>query len=310
MILTLTMNPSIDMAYPIDHLKIDDVNRVTEVSKSAGGKGLNVSRVIHQMGQDVLSTGMLGGNFGEFILNKLDKDNIKHKFFKIDSESRNSIAILHDGGNQTEILESGPTISTDESEKFIDFYKNLTNKNDLITMSGSLPKGLDQDYYTQLINIADESKVLLDTSGDSLKTSLKAQVKPYLIKPNEEELQDLVGQTINLDNDEEMQQILTNQIFEGISWIVVSLGSKGAFAKHDDKFYRVEIPKINVVNPVGSGDSTLGGLAIGIEKKLSDADILKYGMTLGLLNTMNSKTGYVEPSKFDEYHDKVVIKEV
>jgi len=129
MILTVTMNPSIDMSYPIDHLKIDDVNRVTDVDKTAGGKGLNVARVIALMEQPVMATGMIGGHFGEYIKDQLTKDHIEHNFFQINQESRNSIAILHDGGDQTELLESGPTISESDAARFKTFFEQLVQQN-------------------------------------------------------------------------------------------------------------------------------------------------------------------------------------
>ena len=109
MIVTVTMNPSIDISYPLEKLKLDTVNRTDQVSKTAGGKGLNVTRVIHDLKGDVLATGVLGGFHGAYISEELKKAGIKQAFTAIQEESRDSIAILHEG-NQTEILEAGPTV--------------------------------------------------------------------------------------------------------------------------------------------------------------------------------------------------------
>lgn len=117
MILTLTLNPSVDISYPLDELHIDTVNRIQNVSKTAGGKGLNVTRVLSQLNEQVVATGFLGGKIGDFIAEKLNHNQVKHSFFKIKGETRNCIAILHNG-NQTEILEQGPTITVDESTGF------------------------------------------------------------------------------------------------------------------------------------------------------------------------------------------------
>lgn len=309
MILTVTMNPSIDMSYPIEHLKIDDVNRVSSVDKTAGGKGLNVSRVIALMGKSVTATGMIGGHFGEYIKDQLTKDNIKHNFFQIDQESRNSIAILHDGGNQTELLESGPTILPVDAKKFKIFFEQLTEKFTLITISGSLPKGLSIDFYTDLIKLAGthQCKVILDTSGDSLSSALQSAIKPNLIKPNEEELEMLIKQKIDMTNDNALKKALQEPIFNGVEWIVVSLGAKGAFVRHHSRYYRVQIPKISVKNPVGSGDATLAGLAMAIDEGASEEEILKMAMTMGLLNTMESRTGFVDPIQYQKYHDLVRV---
>ena len=114
MILTVTMNPSIDTRYSVEHLVIDDVNRVTP-HKTAGGKGLNVSRVLVQLGDEVLATGLLGGHSGAYLGDLMDADHIPHRFTPVAGESRTCIALLHDG-NQTELLESGPAITPEELE--------------------------------------------------------------------------------------------------------------------------------------------------------------------------------------------------
>jgi tagatose 6-phosphate kinase len=306
------MNPSIDMSYPISHLKINDVNRVSDVSKTAGGKGLNVSRVIKLMGQDVLATGLIGGHFGHFIEDKLDEDEIKHDFVHIHAETRNSIALLHDNGKQTEVLEPGPKITQIDSDHFATYFKKLIEHVSVVTMSGSLPRGLDDSYYSELVKIinSQEKKALLDTSGSSFKKCLKSDSKPYLIKPNEREIGELIGETLAINDSQKLSYQLNNTLLESIPWVVVSLGSKGAIAKHNNKIYRVTIPTIKAVNPVGSGDSTLAGLAIAISNNRNDEDILKTGMTTGILNTLETQTGFINRDNFNKYFDKIQVKEI
>lgn len=312
MILTVTLNPAVDISYPLETLVIDDVNRVTQVSKTAGGKGLNVSRVLQLMDQKLLATGIVGGNIGRFIKQKLDKDQIKHHFFEIDQESRNAIAILHDGGQQTEILEAGPTISEQDAQAFMTFYADLLKRVSTVTLSGSLPKGLGTDYYARMVEMAHQAGVnaILDTSGASLEASLNAPVKPTLIKPNETEIAQLLQASVDVQDIDRLKMALQAPIFDGVEWIVVSMGAAGAFAKHHDHFYRVTIPKIHVENPVGSGDATLAGLAMAIDDQAADDVILKTGMTTGMLNTMEKQTGFVTPSLFETYFDQVVVTEV
>ena len=146
MILTVTMNPSVDISYPLTEFKLDTVNRVQEVSKTAGGKGLNVSRVIHLMDEKLTATGIVGGFLGKFIQKQLDETGIPHHFLEIEEESRNCIAILHDG-KQTEILESGPTITKKQSEDFLSVFDTLLKDTTIVTISGSLPKGIDSAFY-------------------------------------------------------------------------------------------------------------------------------------------------------------------
>lgn len=307
MILTITMNPSIDISYPLDHLQIDDVNRVSQVSKVAGGKGLNVSKVINLLNHEVLATGITGGYFGQYIEDKLKKLELPYKFWHINQETRSCIAILHDGGKQTEILEAGPTLTEADGDQFLDHFKQLLKTSSLVTISGSLPAGLSADYYAKLIELTHQAgkKVLLDSSGKSLEAGLAAG--PDLIKPNETELQQLLGQKIDLDDLDVLKAALSRPELANIEWVVVSLGARGAFAKHGQDFYEARIPKIKVVSPVGSGDSTLAGMAVAIDRGEKAEDVLRWGMTTGMLNTMEAKTGWIDPSQFDEYYKQVTV---
>lgn len=292
MILTVTLNPSVDISYKLDHLQLDTVNRVKNPSKTAGGKGLNVSRVLVQLEEKVAATGFLGGSLGGFIRKQLNDLQIKDDFVDIMEETRNCIAMIHDD-KQTEVLESGPEISKQEAMELLKQFNSFVKETEIITISGSLPKGLETNYYGELLKIANgnHSKVLLDTSGKTLKHSLESEYKPYLIKPNQEELADLVGKEINTEQD--VIQALNNPILNGIQWIVVTLGGQGAIIRHEETLYRVQIPEVEVVNPVGSGDSVIAGFARGLSQKLPEKDLIKYGIAMGVLNAIEEKTGYI-----------------
>lgn len=311
MIVTVTMNPSIDVSYPLREFKLDTVNRAANVSKTAGGKGLNVTRVIHELGGEVIATGVIGGHHGAFILEQLEKEGIRHKFSPIKEESRNSIAILHEG-QQTEILEAGPTVTLSEQEQFLEHFQSLVTEADCLTISGSLAKGFPSDFYQTLLKFATDAgvRVLLDTAGESLKKSLSGKSKPYLIKPNAEEIQELLGKKVSIRELEKFKAVLDNELFSGVEWIVVSLGAQGAVVKHRHSIYRVFIPTIQAVNPVGSGDATLAGLAFAISKKTEAEEIMKTAMTTGILNTLEEKTGHIDPSNFDKYFKQIQVEKL
>lgn len=316
MILTITMNAAIDVSYKFDDFKINEVNRVFDVIKTPGGKGLNVTRVLKQLGNDVVASGMLGGALGEDIEKKLSEKQIENNFFKISGETRNCIAILHNG-NQTEILEEGAIITEEEAKDFLEFFKKLVKENNIISISGSLPKGLPNDYYSTMIKICNENNksVVLDCSGVTLLEVLKNEYKPKVIKPNTDELSWLIDKKINtkISINElifDLKEVLKNDLFIGIEWIIVSLGADGSFAKHNDKFYKVNIPKIKVVNPVGSGDSTVAGIVSSLVNNSNDIELLKKANTLGVLNAMESTTGYVDLEKYNEIFEKIEVLEV
>ena len=310
MILTLTLNPAVDINYKLDNLKLDGVTRCSDVTKTAGGKGLNVSRVISLAGEDVCATGFLGGSNGELITKQLKEQGLTNQFVEISGATRNCIALLHNN-QQTEVLETGPTITNPEQNKFIDQFQELVTNCEIIAASGSLPAGVPADFYAQLIEIANQNnkKFILDTSGQALEEALAA--KPYLIKPNQEELENLFNQQLTKQSElitalEELQKYK-------IPVIAVSLGAEGLLAIAKDKIYKIMPPQIKLSNPVGSGDATIAGFAVALKRGWKIKKALKYGCTLGTLNAREEKTGYIDSAKIEEYLAQVkleVIKEV
>ncbi|MDF2911301.1 MAG: tagatose-6-phosphate kinase [Sporolactobacillus laevolacticus] len=305
MILTLTLNPAIDMSYQLDELKIDTVNRCDRVIKTAGGKGLNVTRVLKCVDADVCATGLLGGKTGEFIEQELDQSSIRHAFVSIKGNTRHCLAIMHEG-NQTEILESGPTISEEEAEAFLNAYDQLLDQASVVTASGSLPKGLPKSFYQKLIERAAKKnkKFLLDTSGEALELGIKAH--PFLIKPNQEELATIMGTEIKTEAD--VLASVKKLADTGVTFVVVSLGKDGALGYIDGRAFVAKPPKVHAINPVGSGDSMIAGLAYGLDKGLSPEEALKYGVTFGTLNATEEKTGFVQADQVESFKEKITMR--
>lgn len=307
MILTLTLNPAIDMGYQLEELKINQVNRCGHVIKTAGGKGLNVTRVLKCVEADVCATGFLGGKTGEFIADELDHADVAHDFVPIKGNTRHCLAIMHQG-NQTEILEDGPVISREEAEIFMREYDRLLDRATVVTASGSLPKGLPKLFYRKLIEHAAKKnrKFLLDTSGEALKEGIEAG--PYLIKPNQDELAALMGKEIQTEADViASAKRLTKS---GVSFVVVSLGKKGALGYTDGRAFIVEPPRVKAVNPVGSGDSMIAGLAYGIDNGLTPEEALTCGAAFGTLNAMEERTGYVDQRQVETFKKKIIVRSV
>jgi tagatose 6-phosphate kinase len=308
MILTITLNPAIDMSYHLSSFHINDVNRCNRVIKTAGGKGLNVSRVIRCTSERICATGFLGGTNGQFIRNELDSNQILHRFVEIKGDTRNCIALLYDG-QQTEILEEGPAISEEEAKKFIENYQDLINDADVITASGSLPKGLKPSFYQTLIEIANKKgkKFILDTSGEALREGIKA--KPYLIKPNLDELSQLCNRKVTTD--EEVIEVIQNSLLEyEIEYIVVSLGQRGSIAYHQGVFYKITPPKVQSVNPIGSGDSMVAGFAVALHRNYSPEQVLVYGNAFGTLNAIEEMTGFIDTSQIDYIINQMIVDKI
>jgi tagatose 6-phosphate kinase len=310
MIVTITMNPSIDIAYPLADFKLDTVNRCDAARKTAGGKGLNVSRILHQLDEPLVATGLVGGALGEFIKHNLAATGIDFAFSEIAEETRNCIAILHNG-KQTEILESGPIVSEAELTAFEQVLDGLLKETKVLSISGSLPKGAPTDYYNKLLDLAKEKHipVVLDTSGAALLAAVQHDNKPYLIKPNAEEVASLLGIS-EITTLTELKASLQSELLRDIPVIVVSLGSDGAFVKAGAAFYKVDIPKIEVKNPVGSGDSTVAGLVSGIYHQQPLTDYVKKAMVLGMLNAQEATTGHVNLANYDDFYRQIKVYEI
>ncbi|MDU7650482.1 MAG: hexose kinase [Anaerococcus vaginalis] len=310
MILSITANPSVDISYNIENLKIDDVNRVELVNKDAGGKGIHVSYVLNELGENVINSGFVGGKLGEFIEKRLDERKISHDFIKLDDETRNCIAIIHDN-KQTEILEKGPTISFEKEKEFLAYLEKISKNIEIINISGSLPKGLDASFYQKIIKFAKENKIFvsLDTSGNTLKEIVKGEIKPDLIKPNETEIKDIIEKEFP-ENEEEIRKIFEKSPLKDIPYVIISQGKDGAIFKIKNKIYKAKVPKVKAINPVGSGDSTLAGALSAIYNKEDDEDFIKKSMTCGLLNVLNEEIAHININDFDKYKEKIEIKEL
>lgn len=309
MILTVTLNPSVDIQYRVEGFREKHVHRASAVSKTAGGKGLNVTRVLHQLGEKVTATGFLGGHLASFIKGELDACGISHSFTPIAGETRNCIAIIHNG-KQTEILESGPVIAGKEITAFLDSFKKQVEQTEVITISGSLPKGVPEIFYQQLLDIAaDASKpVLLDTKSNLIQNALENQRIPFLIKPNQEEFAELIEKYCPSGND--MIKALRGPVFEAIPWVVITLGKAGAIVKHGNTIYQVVCPAVAAVNPVGSGDAVIAGLAAGYRRNLKEKDFIRFGMVMGVLNALQEKTGNISVDLLESYSKQIEIREI
>lgn len=308
MILTITANPSVDISYQLEKFNIDDVTRTSDIEKHAGGKGIHVGYVLKELGAAPVHSGFVGGKLGEFIEEDLEKIGQKTRFVKVKGDTRNCIAILHEG-KQTEILEAGPTISIDEKEEFINNLNQISEGCHIINISGSLPKGLTSDFYKQIIKYAKKHNkfVSIDTSGNTLKDIINSEEKPDIIKPNETEISYVLGRNIEKGD---LKEILKEELFKDIPYIVVSMGKDGAIVKIKNKIYNAKVPKVLAINPVGSGDSSLAGALFAIDKEKSDEEIIKTSMTCGLLNVLTEEIAHIEIEKFDKYFNEIEVEEV
>lgn len=308
MIGTITLNPSIDIRYTVEGFLVGSVTRVNQVERTAGGKGLNVSRVVTQLGEEVQATGFVGGSSGDFIRSEIEKLGILDAFVQIKEETRSCHNIMSSGSPNTELLESGPYIEPSALEVFSQVYERILAECKVVTASGSLPMGLPANYYNGLVTRAREKgvKFLLDTSGESLKSVIEA--KPYFIKPNYEELEVITGNKVNSLQD--IHQALDLLYAKGIPFCVISMGKEGSMAMVNGQKFCVTFPAVQVVNTVGSGDSFVAGVAVSLTRGYSVEETLAFASACGTANALEHQTGFVQSERVAQLKEQVKVEKL
>lgn len=309
MILTVTLNAAIDKRYVVEDFKVGEVNRVKECVYTPGGKGLNVSKPAAIAGAKVIATGFVGGHAGKYIEAELKPFGIESAFYHMEEESRSCINIW-DAINkkQTEFLEPGFTVSEADFMGFVEKFKELVKEADVVAMSGSVPKGLDETTYQKLVQIVKEAgkKVILDTSGKLLTAGIEA--KPTMIKPNIDEIRMLTGKTCD-----DLNEIIVaaEQIHkDGVEVVAVSLGGDGSIVVCADGVYRAIVPKIDAVNTVGCGDSMIAGFALGFSENLPVVECLKKASAISAASALREETGFFVMEDMEKIHQKVEIQKI
>lgn len=307
MILTVTLNASIDKRYVLKELKVGEVNRLKHCQYTPGGKGLNVSRVIRIAGGETTATGFVGGHAGIYIEEALRDFGVTCAFCHVDGESRSCVNIWDEkNGIQTELLEPGLTVGEADFERFLEQYRELAGRAEVVAVSGSVPRGLDGVAYQRLVAIAKEAgrKVILDTSGVLLKQGIGAG--PALIKPNIDEIRMLTGKDCG-----RMDDIIeaARGIHEaGVENVAVSLGADGSLVVCGEGIYRARVPKLDTVNTVGCGDSMIAGFALGLEEGCGMEETLRKASAISAAAALQEETGIFDVEDMERIYDKVEIQ--
>ncbi len=261
MIVTLTPNPSLDRTIELRSLRRGEVHRATSSRVDPGGKGVNVSRALAAHGVSTVAVVPAGGAEGAQLADLLVPAGIPVVTVALRSPTRSNVTLVEPDGTTTKINEPGPTLSGEEAETMADRVAALAGSADWVVLSGSLPQGVSDEYYADLVRRIHTlgRRVAVDTSGAPLVHAVAA--RPDLIKPNTEELAELTGASLTTWGDVAKQaQALRGQ---GIGTVLVSLGGDGALLVDDEGVRRAFAPAVDVRSTVGAGDSTLAGFLVG-----------------------------------------------
>jgi tagatose 6-phosphate kinase len=293
-ILTVTPNAAVDKTYRIEGFRLDCVNRPSEGFTVAGGKGVNAARVYQTMGGKAIATGFLAGANGETVAAAMRQEQIQADFVYTGGESRICIAIIDPlTGSQTEVNESGPHTTAEDAETLIGKVHDLllANRFEFVVLCGSLPPGCPANLYARLIALCNSLgvKSVLDASGEPLR--LGAEVLPWMLKPNQAELESLLGKPVpDLPSCLAAVQLLRSK---GIPVVVATRGSRGAVAACGTEMWHAAPGPIHFASAVASGDSLAAAFLYTWEQCATDPGVsvsnqmeqaLKMGIGAGAAN--------------------------
>lgn len=309
MIFTVTLNPALDKTAQAPNFKLDAVTRITELRQDPGGKGINVSKVIKQLGGESVAWAVLGGNTGRGIKASLEEMGISCRAFEVEGETRTNLKVVDPvDGTHTDINEPGPVVTDAMLDDMLAQLVAEISEGDIVVLAGSIARGASDDTYEKWVKACREAgaKVFLDADGDKLVAGIKGN--PFLIKPNEIELGNMLGRT--LDTDEKVAEAARELIAQGLDNVVVSMGGAGAMFVSADRVVKGGSVKVPVGSTVGAGDSVVAALAFAEEKGMSLEDKVKLSMATGAANVMQSGTQAAPRDLVDSLIEKVTVTEM
>ncbi|MFD0712022.1 1-phosphofructokinase family hexose kinase [Paenibacillus sp. GCM10027626] len=313
---TVTLNAAVDKTYFIPSLVPGQANRASRTIAQAGGKGINVARVAHTLGEPVIATGFIAGLNGQVIRGGLTQEGIGHQLVEAAAgESRTCLNLIDESnGESLEVLEAGLKIGDDDCRQMIDKVKQLAASSSVIVMSGSIPAGGSPDLYQRIIEAVKPSgvPVILDASGEALVAGIEAA--PFMIKPNKEEITRLMASSSFIPEGSEEEQLLQmiRHLMETkqINCVAVSLGEQGAMVGFGGHVYKVGAAKVNAVNPVGSGDSFVAGFAVSLHRGYDIARALQLASACGASNSCHEAAGVVQPADVARLAEQIEVQQI
>ncbi|HGJ0805664.1 TPA: 1-phosphofructokinase [Streptococcus pneumoniae] len=301
MIYTVTLNPSIDYIVCLDQVKVGSVNRMDSDDKFAGGKGINVSRVLKRLNIPNTATGFIGGFTGKFITDTLAEEEIETRFVQVAEDTRINVKIKAD--QETEINGTGPTVEPVQLEELKAILSSLTAE-DTVVFAGSSAKNLGNVIYKDLISLTRQTgaQVVCDFEGQTLIDSLDYQ--PLLVKPNNHELGAIFG--VKLESLDEIEKYARELLAKGAQNVIISMAGDGALLVTSEGAYFAKPIKGTVKNSVGAGDSMVAGFTGEFVKSKDAVESFKWGVACGTATTFSDDLATAEFIK--ETYEKVEVE--
>lgn len=308
MITTVTLNPAIDRRIVVEDFSVGHLNRVLEVRETIGGKGINVSKVLHSLEADSRSIGLMGEENYEQVLDLLAKEQFKSKWIRVDGKTRTNTKIIDNHAKRTtDLNEAGFHAEETELQELEEQLLRFAKISDYVVFSGSLPKGAPKDLYFDLIRLVrNDSRIVLDAEGMALQKGLAAS--PHIVAPNLFELESILGGA-HLESQEEIIQAARNIISNfGVEKVLLSMGDKGCLLISANWHLFAPALPIEAKGSVGAGDALLAGFLYGRTLGQSEEVSLKWAVACAALTVAGDRLGTFTRKEADALRQQVEVR--
>ncbi len=307
-IVTVTLNPAIDMTGSMASLQIGSVNSIREGFQNPAGKGINVAKVLAELGADVTVTGFLGQANQDSFVQLFNDAGMTDRFIRVQGNTRINVKLVEETGRVTDLNFPGVQVTDDAIAEFEKTLFDLANTHDVFVIAGSLPSGVTPDqlcgWIQSLNNLG--KKVFFDSSNQALTAGLRAT--PWLVKPNDEELSQWVGHHVStkealLEAGEQLSKT-------GISNVVISRGAEGVLWCHDGEWLQSTPPKMQVISTVGAGDTLVAGMCWAAMNDWSKDETLGFATALSALAVTQINVGVSDLAQVEDLQRQIRIQSI
>ncbi|MEF1289080.1 1-phosphofructokinase [Vibrio sp. M260118] len=307
-VVTITLNPALDLTGSLSRLNAGSVSLVEKSNLHAAGKGVNVAKVLSDLGADVTVTGFLGKDNPELFHQLFDELQVTNRFIEVDGATRINVKLVEESGSVSDINFPGVEVTAEDIALFESTLFELAETHDYFVLAGSLPRGITPEQCAAWIAKLHQQgkRVLFDSSKAALRAGIESQ--PWLIKPNDEELSDFVGE--HLDTPEKCQRAAAALSDKGIDNIVVSMGSDGVMWLSNNTWLRSQPPRMEVVSTVGAGDTLVASLCWGHMQQMIKPEILRFATALSALAVTQVGVGITSQQELDSIQLQTQVSEL
>ena len=306
MILTVCLNPCTDVTIEVDALNVGKLNHVKNKTLSFTGKALNVAIGVARLRGQSHATGFMYNENGSLFEQALDREGVPSVFIWNRGRVRENYKFIDNKSMLTEVNDVGEPIAENKQAELVDLVANLSKRSDVVVISGSLPRGIESDYYIRLFNAVPDGKLkVADCDGSRLLAALQAGMD--LVKPNKDELQNTLGQEFR--SREDLLKGCRTLIDKGAKRVLLSLGKRGAIITDGSKNYYCRSINVAVNSTVGAGDGMLAAASMLLEQGADLPDILRAGVAAGTATVTTFGQISFTKEKYDEIYANLTVEE-